>query len=120
LLGDYLYTINDMVSVLTCHNAKSGELIGQLRLGEARKEGFSASPVAVGNKVFFTNDTGETFVLSPAPDFKLLHVNSLGEPTLASPALVGGMWYFRTGSHLLCIGNADEDSDSEAAMARRN
>jgi outer membrane protein assembly factor BamB len=104
LLGDYLYTINDMVSVASCHNAVTGELFGQLRLGEPVREGFSASPVAVGGKVFFTNDEGDTFVLSPAPDFKLLHINHLGEPTLASPALVDGKWYVRTQSHLICIG----------------
>lgn len=104
LLGDYLYTVNDMVSIASCHNAKSGEFIGQLRLGEAIREGFSASPVAAGGKVFFTNDDGDTFVLSPAPDFKLLHVNRLGERTLATPALVDGMWYFRTQEHLICIG----------------
>jgi len=120
LLGDYLYTINDMVSVLTCHHAKSGKLIGQLRLGEARREGFSASPVAVGDKVFFTNDAGETFVLNPAPDFKILHVNRLGEQTLASPALVDGMWYFRTQNHLICIGTADDDSGSGTDTAREN
>jgi outer membrane protein assembly factor BamB len=104
LLGNYLYTINDMVSVVSCHDARTGELFGQLRLGEAQREGFSASPVAVGGKAFFTNDEGETFVLSPPPDFKLLHVNRLNERTLASPALVDGRWYFRTQDHLLCIG----------------
>lgn len=104
LLGDYLYTVNDMVSVLTCHEAKTGEAVGQLRLGEAVREGFSASPVAVDGKIFFTNDEGETFVLSPAPDLKLLHVNRLGERTLASPALVDGRWYFRTVGHLIAIG----------------
>jgi outer membrane protein assembly factor BamB len=103
LLGDYLYTINDMASVASCHNARTGELIGQIRLGEAVREGFSASPLAVEGKIFLTNDEGETFVLSPAPDFKLLHVNRLGEQTLASPALVDGRWYFRTAGHLLCI-----------------
>jgi len=105
LLGDYLYTVNDMVSVVSCHHAKTGELIGQLRIGEAVREGFSASPVGVGGKIFFTNDQGETFVLSPPPDFKLLHTNRLNEPTLASPALVDGRWYFRTQDHLICIGN---------------
>ena len=45
---------------------KTGELVGQFRLGEAKREGFSASPVAVGGKIFFTNDDGETFVLNPA------------------------------------------------------
>ena len=105
LLGDYLYTINDMVSIASCHNARTGEIVGQLRLGEARREGFSASPVVVEGKVYFTNDDGETFVLSTAPDFKLLHVNRLGAPTLASPALVDSRWYFRTAGHLLCVGN---------------
>ena len=113
LLGDYLYTINDMVSVASSHNAKTGEPLGQLRLGEAQREGFSASPVSVGGKIYFTNDEGETFVLSPAPDFKLLHVNRLGERTLASPALVDGRWYFRTQDHLLCIGTAKDGSRND-------
>ncbi len=104
LLGDYLYTINDMVSIATCHNAGTGEIIGQLRLGEAVREGFSASPVAVGGNIFFTNDEGDTFVLSQPPDFKLVRVNRLGERTLASPALVDGRWYFRTQDHLICVG----------------
>lgn len=104
LLGEYLYTINDMVSVVTAFNAKTGESLGQIRLGEPAREGFSASPVAVGGKIYFTSDGGETFVLNPVPDFRILHVNSLGEQTLASPALVDGKWYFRTAGHLICIG----------------
>ena len=102
--GDYLYTINDMASIVSCHNARTGEIVAQLRLGEARREGFSASPVVVEGKVYFTNDDGETFVLSTAPDFKLLHVNKIGAPMLASPALVDGRWYFRTATHLVCVG----------------
>jgi outer membrane protein assembly factor BamB len=104
VMGEYLYTVNDMQSVASAFHAPSGETIGQIRVGEARREGFSASPIGVGGKVFFTNDDGETFVLSPAPDFRLLHVNRLGERTLATPALVDGKWYFRTDSHLICIG----------------
>lgn len=104
LVGDYLYTVNDMAAIVTCHAAKTGEVTGQLRLGEAKREGFSASPVFVGGRVFFTNDDGETFVLNPAPDFKLLHVNRLNEQTLASPALVDGRWYIRTAGHLIAIG----------------
>ncbi len=110
LLGDYLYTVNDMASIVSSHRADTGELVGQLRLGEAKREGFSASPVAVGGKIFFTNDDGETFVLNPAPDFKLLHVNRLGEPTLASPALVDGVWYVRTAGHLIAIGRRGASS----------
>ena len=77
----------------------------QGKLGNARREGFSSSPVAVDGKVFFTNDDGETFVLGAGPEFNLLHVNRLGESVLASPALIDGIWYWRTTDHLLAIGN---------------
>ena len=93
-----------MVGIATCYEAKTGKLMWQGRLAEARRELFSASPVGVDGKVFFTNDDGETFVLQGGPEFKLLGVNRLNERTLASPALVDGRWYFRTAAHLVCIG----------------
>ena len=102
--GDYLYLVNDMTSIATCLDARTGKAIWQGRLGMARREGFSASPVAVDGKIFFTNDDGDTFVVAAAPEFKLLRENRLGERTLATPALVDGRWYFRTASHLLAIG----------------
>ena len=98
-----LYLVNDIQSVLTAHDVKTGEVLYQGRLGVAKKEGFSASAVAHAGKIFFTNDDGETFVLEAGREFKLLHVNSLGEPTLASPALVDNRWYFRTASSLIAI-----------------
>ena len=105
VVGDYLYMINDMLSVVTAYEAKTGELAFQGRLGQASKEGFSASPVAVDGKIFFTNDEGETFVLRAGSEFELLHVNRLGARTLASPALVEGRWYFRTENELVAIGS---------------
>ena len=103
VLDGILYMVNDLQSVLTAHDVKTGAVLYQGRLGEAKKEGFSASPVATNGKIFFTNDDGETFVLQGGKEFKLLHVNQLGEQTLASPALVDGRWYFRTAGHLLAI-----------------
>jgi outer membrane protein assembly factor BamB len=102
--GEYLYLVNDMTSVATCLDARTGKTVWQGRLGAARREGFSASPLAVDGKVFFTNDDGETFVLAAGPEFRLLRVNRLGEQTLATPALVDGIWYFRTAGHLVAIG----------------
>ena len=104
LYGESLYMVNDMASIVTSLDARTGRLLWQGRLGVAQREGFSASPVAVDGKVFFTNDDGETFVLRAGPTFELLHVNRIGEPILASPALVEGRWYFRTGSRLVAIG----------------
>ena len=96
VVGDLLYLINDMQSILTVYEAATGKLVYQDRLGVAIREGFSASPVHVNGKIFFTNDDGQTFVVEAGRTFKLLHVNELGEQTLASPALVDGTWYWRT------------------------
>lgn len=104
LVGERLYVVNDSVSVVTCFNARTGETLWKERCGEPVAEGFSASPVAVGGKVYFTNDEGDTFVLADGPTFRLLHVNTLGERTLASPALVDGAWYVRTEKHLWRLG----------------
>ena len=100
-----LYTINDMQAIVTSFEAETGKVLFQGRLGNAPKEGFSASPVVVDGKVFFTNDEGETFVLKAGPTFELLHVNRFDARTLASPALVDGRWYFRTERELICIGS---------------
>jgi outer membrane protein assembly factor BamB len=102
--GDLLYLVNDMQSILTVLEAKTGQAVYQQRLGEAVREGFSASPVAVGDKLFFTNDQGQTFVVQAGRSFQLVRVNELGARVLASPALVDGTWYWRTHRELLAIG----------------
>ncbi len=105
VFGDYLYTINDMSSIVTCFEAATGKVMWQQRLGRPTREGFSASPIAVDGKIFFTNDNGLTFVVRAGPEFELLHTNDIGSRTLASPALVDGRWYVRTEGELLAIGN---------------
>ena len=103
--GDYLYLVNDMSSIVTCLNAKTGETVWQERLGRPRREGISASPIVVGGKLFVTNDDGLTFVIRTGAAFELLHINDIGARTLASPALVDDTWYFRTSTELIAIGN---------------
>ena len=104
LYDEQLYMVNDMASIVTSLNASTGKPMWQGRLGVAQREGFSASPVAVDGKIFFTNDDGETFVLKAGPAFEILRTNRLGETILASPALVDGRWYIRTAGNLYAIG----------------
>ena len=101
--GDLIYLINDLQSILTVLEAKTGTAVYQDRLGEVAREGFSASPVAVGDTLFFTNDQGQTFVVAAGREFKLLRVNTLPGTVLASPALVDGTWYWRTDRELIAI-----------------
>jgi outer membrane protein assembly factor BamB len=98
-----LYLVNDMQSILTVYEAKTGTLVYQGRLGQPTREGFSSSPVAVGDKLFFTNDQGQTFVVQAGREFTLLHTNQLEGTILASPALVDGVWYWRTDSELIAV-----------------
>jgi hypothetical protein len=104
LYGDYLYTLNDMSSIVTCLNARTGEPVWQERLGRPQREAISASPVVVDDKLFITKDDGVTYVLQTGPTFELLHTNDIGARTLASPALVDGVWYVRTIDELIAIG----------------
>ena len=103
VVDDLLYLINDMQSILTVFEAKTGTLVYQERMGTALKESFSASPVAVNGNVFFTNDMGETFVVRAGRKFDLLRVNAHGARTLASPALADNTWYWRTEEALVAI-----------------
>ena len=105
LYGNYLYTLNDMSNIITCLNARTGETVWQERLGQPRRESISASPVIVDDRLFVTNDEGLTFVMKTGPVFDLLHTNDIGERTLASPALVDGVWYVRTVNELIAIGS---------------
>lgn len=104
LYRERIYMVNDMQSIATSLDVVTGERVWQGRLGVARREGFSASPVALDGKLFFTNDEGETFVVRASDEFELMRVNTLGEPVRASPALVDGRWYIRTAGNLIAIG----------------
>jgi hypothetical protein len=94
--GDLLYMINDMQSILTVVDARTGTTVYQDRLGEPTREGFSSSPVVVGEKLFFTNDRGQTFVVQAGTTFKLLHVNELNAQVLSSPARRRNLKCWRT------------------------
>ena len=49
------------------------------------------------------NEEGVTSVMQPGPGFKLLGKNSLEEMTLATPAIVRGSLFIRTGTKLYRI-----------------
>jgi outer membrane protein assembly factor BamB len=100
--GETLYSCRDN-GVLSAFEAKTGKLLYRERLGEGRS-GFSASPVSAGERVYFTSEEGDVFVLRAGPKFEVLAVNSLGEVTMATPAVSEGVLYFRTRSHLVAVG----------------
>lgn len=100
--GDYYYTLHDR-GFLTCHDARSGEEIyGKTRFPPGAS--FTASPWACNGLLFFLSEDGDTFVVQPGREFKLVRTNPLGEMCMASPAVAGGKLLLRTASKLYCIG----------------
>jgi hypothetical protein len=63
-----------------------------------------ASPVAWEDKILLAGEEGDLVIVQAGPIHKVLAVNSLGEPIIASPALASGRLYLRGASHLYAIG----------------
>lgn len=99
IVGDELYMVSD-AGILSCVDAKTGAFVWQHRLRGA----YSASPVFVDGRVYFQSEDGVTTVIAPGRALKILAVNALEEPTLASMAVASGSLFMRTAGHLYRIG----------------
>ena len=100
--GDYLYLVNDMTSIATCLEAKTGKLTYKTRIDPAATA-FTTSPWAYNGKLFCMSEEGQTFVIAAGEKFQLLHVNALDDMAQASPALVGERLLLRTEHRLYSI-----------------
>jgi outer membrane protein assembly factor BamB len=101
VVGDYLYCCRDN-GVMTCFEAKTGKKVYGERLEGI---GFTASPVASGDRIYFTSEDGQVHVVRPGPSFELLATNALGASCLSTPAVSDGVLYFRTQEYLVAVGS---------------
>ena len=93
-----IYSVSDN-GIATCIDSATGELIYRERLGG----NFSASPVLVGDNLYFTNERGVTTVAKTGDRFRKLAENDLGERTLASFAVSDQALVVRTDKALYRI-----------------
>ena len=70
------------------------------RLGGAA----NSSPIANEGRIYVSDNEGATFVIKAGREFQRLATNNLGERITASPAVAGGRLFYRTDSHVYCIG----------------
>jgi outer membrane protein assembly factor BamB len=94
-----VYMAND-VGVLTASDARKGERVWQERVDGV----FSASPVAGGGHVYFVSENGDTVVVKSGRPPQVVQRNTLGERSVASPAISNGQLFIRADNHLFCIG----------------
>jgi len=87
----HLYGVLD-AGMAACWEAATGKELWKGRLGGT----FSASPVLVGDRIYATNEAGETFVFQATPEkFTQLAKGKLGDEAFATPAICGGRIYTR-------------------------
>jgi outer membrane protein assembly factor BamB len=96
-----LYVCTDN-GILSAYDAKTGERFYQQRVS-AEAAGFSASPIAAGDRLYLASEEGDVFVVQAGRAFKLLATNPMGEITMATPAVAGNMLVVRTQSQLVGI-----------------
>ncbi len=97
-----IYFTKSNSGILSAFDAASGEaLYANQRLGAVRN--VYASPVGVGDRVYFASRDGEFLVARAGPTFEVLAENELDDRFDASPAIVGDEIYLRGRRNLYCI-----------------
>lgn len=105
LVGDAVYCLSHYQGVLSRLEFRTGEEpTGPFRLGNLRE--IYASPVAAGGRLYLTDRTGVTLVLSATKEPAFLAANQLDDRLSASPALAGKDLFLRGEKFLYCL--ADE------------
>ena len=95
--GDKLYVMSG--SVLKCAEAKTGEILWQLRI----KGNFSGSPIAAGGLIYVVNDEGLGQVIEPGAGKeagKVIGTGDFKDTILCTPAIVGDALYIRSDKQL--------------------
>ena len=96
----YLLMVTDR-GIVSAVDINTGVIAWRQRLeGE-----FYSSPIATGERVYFTNTEGMTTVLSCGAQAQVLARNGVAAGVFASPAIANGRLYLRTGAALTAIGD---------------
>jgi outer membrane protein assembly factor BamB len=89
--------------VLNVFDMKTGEKTYETRLAGATSA-FTASPIANDGRVFIASEDGQVFVIAAGPEFKVLAMNEMSTPVLATPALSDGTLLIRTQDQIMAVG----------------
>lgn len=79
-------------------------LTGRTQWKHEFEEGFTSSPVLVGDRICVIDTTGVVHIFGAAAEYKEIGTIEMGEPVYATPAFMNGRIYIRGDSNLYCIG----------------
>jgi outer membrane protein assembly factor BamB len=96
-----------MSGFMECIDMKSGKVVYEERMPSTKNNAAAwASPILVGDRVYVTNQSGDTHVVRASPKFELLATNSVGEYSNSTLAVSDGAVFLRTHESLWCIGRS--------------
>ena len=110
--------------VLKAIDPKTGDTTKQVRLqgGGSSRGRFGSldypSPVVAGDKLYYLNGSGHTFVFSTDGEVKQLSVNLVtteSESFGGTPAISNDRMYLRSNKHLYCIADSGEEVEPNAS-----
>jgi outer membrane protein assembly factor BamB len=102
VVNDCLFLLTQSNYLVNCFDATTGKQHYRVRLAGAT--GLTASPWAIGDKIFLLDQSGQTFILAAEPKYKLLNTNKLADEMFwASSAPSGDSLFLRGLDHLYCI-----------------
>lgn len=108
--------------VLKVLDKASGERLQQVRLRGAQSSGGRfgsldyASPIIVGERLFYMNGGGQMFVFDLSEDVKQIAVNTLTadkETFWGTPAVAQGRMIIRSSGHLYCVLDKQETVEAD-------
>jgi outer membrane protein assembly factor BamB len=99
--GGNLYFFERRRGVLSCVDIETGRLEYKKRVNGARA--FWASPWTDKRHLFALDSTGNTHVIAPGDELKVVSVNELNQQAWGTPAISNGRIFIRTVDHLYCI-----------------
>ena len=96
-----LYLLRDG-GLLTCLEASTGKELFRERIGASGQ--YTASPIAVGDKIITASVKGVVTVIQIGDKLKVLARNNFSEKIFATPAIAENKIYLRTTGHLYALG----------------
>lgn len=121
--GSKLYSIAR--GVMTVVDKKTGERVSQVRLRGAQQTGGRfgsldyASPIVVGDRLFYLNGSGQMFVFDLNDEAKQIAVNKVTnekETFWGTPAVSNGKMLLRSSKYLYCISDKGETVDVDETV----
>jgi outer membrane protein assembly factor BamB len=98
-----VYALN-MNGRLSAYDLESGERIYRERVGQS--DSFSGSSIAADGRLYFTTETGTTYVVRAGEPFELLATNEIDGVVMSTPALSDGVLVIRALGAVWGLGEA--------------